>query len=206
MSPSTSHAAAVRALRRADPALGQIIARVGRCRLSYRSSVNPFQELLRSIVYQQLSGRAAGAIHRRVRALFPGGRPSVKALRALSDASLREAGLSRAKVLALRSLAQHAAAGTIPGPKALGQMSDEEVIARLVQIRGIGQWTVEMVLLFHLGRPDVMPATDLGIRKGFQYLREAEELPTPREILEYSTQWRPHRSVASWYLWRAGEL
>jgi len=206
MSRATPHTVAVRALRRADPDLGRVVEQIGSCRLTYRRSVNPFQELLRSIVYQQLSGHAAGAIHRRVRGLFPGGRPSVRALCALSDANLREAGLSRAKVLALRSLAEHAIAGTIPGPKALRLMSDEEVVARLVQIRGIGQWTVEMMLLFHLGRPDVMPATDLGIRKGFRYLRNAKELPAPREILEYSSRWRPHRSVASWYLWRASEL
>lgn len=195
-----------RKLARADPALGRIIRTVGVCGLEYRGSFNPFQELLRSIVYQQLSGKAAAAIHRRVRALFPGQRASVRRLYEIPDEGLRGAGLSGAKVLALRSLAEHARAGGIPSRRAMDTMSDEAIIERLVAVRGIGQWTVEMMLIYQLGRPDVLPATDLGIRKGFAYMAGQQDLPAPKALLAYGERWRPYRSIASWYLWRASEL
>ena len=115
-------------------------------------------------------------------------------------------GLSAAKVAALRSLAEHALAGKLPSRRALDELSDEAIIDRLVAVRGVGRWTVEMMLIFHLGRPDVLPATDLGVRKGFAYLRGEAEPPAPRALLEYGDLWRPYRSVASWYLWRASEL
>ena len=197
---------AIRKLHRADPQLGALIRQIGAFGLSSRTSFSPFQELLRSIVYQQLSGRAAGAIHGRVKALFPNRRPSIARLHGLTDQSLRNAGLSHAKIAALRSLREHASAGTVPSRAQLHTMDDETIIERLTQIRGVGRWTVEMMLIFQLGRADILPATDLGIRKGFAYLTASNELPTPSLIIAYGERWRPYRSVASWYLWRASEL
>ena len=159
-------------LRRQDPALNRIIDIVGpRKPARLGSAQTPFATLLRSIVYQQLSGKAAGSIHRRVLALFPGGRPSARALLALDDAELRAAGLSRSKVLSVRDLATKAAARQLPSRRALDAMDDEAIIERLTEIRGIGRWTVEMLLIFTLGRPDVLPVTDLGIRRGFMVCR-----------------------------------
>ena len=194
-------------LRRRDRALKRIIDIVGPDRPARLGSAqSPFATLLRSIVYQQLSGKAAGSIHRRLLALFPRGRPSARALLALDDAELRAAGLSRSKILAVRDLAQRAAARRLPSRRALDAMEDEAIIERLVEIRGIGRWTAEMLLIFTLGRPDVLPVTDLGVRRGFMVCRGARELPEPAELRAHGKIWRPWRSVASWYLWRASEL
>ena len=194
-------------LRRRDRALGRIIDIVGpRKPARIRSRQTPFATLLRSIVYQQLSGKAAGSIHRRLLDLFPGRRPSARALLALEDSALRAAGLSRSKVLSVRDLATKAAARKIPSRRALDDMDDEAIIERLIEIRGVGRWTAEMLLIFTLDRPDVLPVTDLGIRRGFMVCRGAGELPEPAELLAHGEIWRPCRSVASWYLWRASEL
>ena len=185
----------------------RIISVVGRDKPARLGSAQtPFATLLRSIVYQQLSGKAAGSIHRRLLDLFPGRRPSARALLALDDTELRAAGLSRSKVLSVRDLATKAAARKIPSRRALDAMDDEAIIERLIEIRGIGRWTVEMLLIFTLDRPDVLPVTDLGIRRGFMVCRGAGELPEPAELLAHGEIWRPYRSVASWYLWRASEL
>ena len=194
-------------LRRRDRALGRIIDIVGpRKPARIGSRQTPFATLLRSIVYQQLSGKAAGSIHRRLLDLFPGRRPSARALLALEDSALRAAGLSRSKVLSVRDLATKAAARKIPSRRALDDMDDEAIIERLIEIRGVGRWTAEMLLIFTLDRPDVLPVTDLGIRRGFMVCRGAGELPEPAELLAHGEIWRPCRSIASWYLWRASEL
>ena len=194
-------------LRRRDRALNRIIDVVGaRKPAGIGSAQTPFATLLRSIVYQQLSGKAAGSIHRRLLDLFPGRRPSARALLALDDAQLRAAGLSRSKVLSVRDLAAKAAARQLPSRRALDAMDDESIIERLTEIRGIGRWTVEMLLVFTLGRPDVLPVTDLGVRRGFMVCQGNGELPEPAELLAHGEVWRPYRSVASWYLWRATEL
>ena len=194
-------------LRRQDPALNRIVDIVGtRKPARLGSAQTPFATLLRSIVYQQLSGKAAGSIHRRVLALFPGGRPSARALLALDDAELRAAGLSRSKVLSVRDLATKAAARQLPSRRALDAMDDEAIIERLTEIRGIGRWTVEMLLIFTLDRPDVLPVTDLGVRRGFMVCQGSDGLPELGELLAHGEIWRPWRSVASWYLWRASEL
>ena len=196
--------AALAALRRADPMLRRLID--GYEPFAFRRTERrPFEALLRAIVYQQLSGRAAGAIHARVEALFDGDRPTPRALEALTGEQLRAAGLSRAKVLAVRDLAAKTRRGVVPGPRTVRGLSDEAVIERVVQVRGIGRWTGEM-LLMHLGRPDVLPATDLGIRRGFARARGLDALPEPAEVLAYGERWRPWRSVASLYLWRAADL
>ena len=198
--------AAVAALREADPALGRAIDTFGPFAMRRQAMRTPFEALLRAIVYQQLSGRAAGAIHARVLALFEGGRPTPRALATMSEERLRQAGLSRAKAAAARDLAEKTIARVVPGGRALRGMPDDEVVARLVQVRGVGRWTVEMLLMSHLARPDVLPATDLGIRRGFARIQSLEELPEPADLLAYGERWRPWRTVASWYLWRAADL
>ena len=197
---------AVAALRDADARLGRMIERVGEFCLRDQSAMTPFQTLLRSIIYQQLSGKAAGSIHARVQALFPAKRPSPKRLLSLTDEELRGAGLSRGKVLAVRDLAARCLDGTVPNRAKLRTMDDEAIIDRLVQVRGIGRWTVEMLLIFNLGRPDVLPVADLGVRRGFMHTFGGSELPDAEKMLRRGRRWRPYRSVASWYLWRASEL
>ena len=199
-------AAAVAALRAADPALGRAIDAFGAFALRRRTMRTPFEGLLRAIVYQQLSGHAAGAIHARLLALFEGGRPTAAALAAMSDDRLRATGLSRSKATAARDLAEKTMARVVPGARALRAMSDDEIVARLVQVRGIGRWTVEMLLMSYLARPDVLPATDLGVRRGFARIQGLEALPAPADLLAHGERWRPWRTVASWYLWRAADL
>ncbi len=198
--------AAVAALRRSDPELARAIDTFGPFAMRRRAMRTPFEALLRAIVYQQLSGRAAGAIHARVLALFEDGRPTARVLAEMSDEALRATGLSRAKTAAARDLAEKTVARIVPGGRALRDMSDDEIVARLVQVRGVGRWTVEMLLMSHLARPDVLPATDLGIRRGFARIQGLEELPEPADLLAHGERWRPWRTVASWYLWRAADL
>ena len=198
--------AAVAALRRSDPELARAIDTFGPFAMRRRAMRTPFEALLRAIVYQQLSGRAAGAIHARVLALFEDGRPTARVLGEMSDEALRATGLSRAKTAAARDLAEKTVARIVPGGRALRDMSDDEIVARLVQVRGVGRWTVEMLLMSHLARPDVLPATDLGIRRGFARIQGLEELPEPADLLAHGERWRPWRTVASWYLWRAADL
>ena len=207
MSATYEWDAALVHLRRRDRDLARIIDIVGPGRPArIGSAKSPFAALLRAIVYQQLSGKAAGSIHRRLLGLFPNHRPGARALLALDDAELRAAGLSRSKVLAVRDLAAKVAHRRIPGRRALEAMEDEAIIERLTEIRGIGRWSVEMLLIFDLGRPDVLPVTDLGVRRGFMVCRGGTDLPEPDDLLVQGEIWRPYRSVASWYLWRASEL
>lgn len=196
--------AAVAHLTAADKKLAKVIRRAGPFTMRPEKMHDVFHTLLRAIVYQQLSGKAAATILARVLANFPSGaRVRPEELLAADETKLRQAGLSHNKLLALRDLAAKTVDGTVPTLGKLKKLSDEEIIARLTQVRGIGVWSVEMLLLFRLGRPDVMPVTDLGIRKGFQLTYGGDELPPPKAILQYSTKWQPYRSVASWYLWRA---
>lgn len=191
-------------LASADPHLGRLIARVGPCTLQARPHEGPFEALMRSIVYQQLSGKAAATIYGRVCALFPPpGPPRPEDVLAVPEEVLRGAGLSRAKTAAVRDLAARTLDGTLPSRDALEAMDDAEIISRMVQVRGIGPWTAEMMLIFWMGRPDVLPVTDLGVRKGFMYTYGLPDLPTADVLLGHGERWRPFRSVASWYLWRA---
>ena len=189
-----------------DAVLGRLIDSIGPFRLETARQASVFAALVEAIVYQQLTGKAAATIFARLCALFPSapGAPSAEQLLAASDEALRSAGLSRAKLLSLRDLARRAAAGEIPTPLQISDMEDEAIIASLTQIRGIGRWTAEMLLIFHLGRPDVLPADDYGVRKGFAIAYD-RALPSPKELAAYGTRWQPYRSVASWYLWRAAE-
>jgi 3-methyladenine DNA glycosylase/8-oxoguanine DNA glycosylase len=197
---------ALRHLRRADPKLARVIATVGPCRLEFTPLSSPFHSLMRAITYQQLSGKAAATIHGRVVALFPEDPgPHPEALLELPDTALRGAGLSRNKLLALKDLAARTLDGTVPDSKGLKRLPDAEVIERLTQVRGVGRWTVEMLLIFTLGRPDVLPVTDLGIRKGFQRAYGMKRLPAYSTLERAGRAWAPYRSIASWYLWRAAD-
>ena len=198
------HRKAHRHLANTDPRMAQLIARSRRYNIAPAVSIRPFDALAESIAYQQLSGKAAATIFGRVRALYrkrkwldPG------QLLATPDESLRAAGLSRAKTAALKDLAAKTIDGTVPSGRALIQMGDDEIIARLTQVRGIGRWTVEMLLLFDLGRPDVWPVDDYGVRKGFAKTFGRRKLPTPKQLTKIGEKWRPYRSVAAWYFWRA---
>lgn len=200
-------AKAVAYLRASDPALGAIIDRVGPFALQLLPAASLFEALLRSIVYQQLHGKAAATIHGRVLALLERhGGPTASALAHASDEELRAAGLSRAKLAAARDLAAKCLDGTVPAWAEIPRLADAELIERLTAVRGIGPWTVHMLLIFHLGRPDVMPTGDFAIRLAFQKLYRKRRDPRPDAILKHARRWSPFRSVASWYLWRSLEL
>jgi methylated-DNA-[protein]-cysteine S-methyltransferase len=206
--PGERHAAAVRALRGGDAALARIIEAVGACGLVRNETQSVFLALAESIVYQQLTGKAAATIFGRVRALFPRSKNGFtpRDILGATDDDLRGAGLSRAKVLALRDLARRTASGELPTLEVLEGMDDEAVVEALTTVRGIGRWTAEMFLMFRLGRGDVLPLDDYGVRKGFASTLGLAALPTKKELADYGERWKPHRSVASWYLWRAAEL
>jgi 3-methyladenine DNA glycosylase/8-oxoguanine DNA glycosylase len=198
---------ACRELAAKDRGLGAIIERVGGPGFPRPTSATAFEALAHSIVYQQLSGKAAATIFGRFRALYDDGDfPEPGVVLATSHAAMRGAGLSEAKARAIRDLAEHAGKGTILPVAELRRMTPDEVIERLTVVRGVGRWTVEMLLLFRLGHPDVLPAHDLGVRKGLARIMRRKELPDPEQVLRRGERWRPYRSVASWYLWRAAEL
>jgi DNA-3-methyladenine glycosylase II len=194
---------AERHLLRVDPRFSPVLQRAGPCTLKRVASFRPFDALLGAITSQQLSGKAAATILARVKARVNDGRfPTPEQVLRARLPSLRACGLSRAKAVALKDLAQKTLDGTVPPARELHRLDDEAIIARVTQVRGIGRWTVEMMLMFRLGRLDVMPVDDLGVRKGFGVLSGAEALPTRKALLEASTPWAPFRTVASWYLWR----
>lgn len=197
-------AAALSHLKASDPILGALIVQVGPFTLQPDAAGTLFQALLRSIVHQQLNGRAAATIHQRVSdLLLSHGGVSPEILRVVSDDPLRAAGLSRNKLLALRDLAARCLDGTVPSLEAARRFDDDELVARLTTVRGVGPWTVHMLLIFVLGRPDVMPIGDFAIRSAFKALYRKRREPKPAAILEHARRWRPYRSVASWYLWRS---
>jgi DNA-3-methyladenine glycosylase II len=193
----------MRELSRVDRRLGKLIRRVGIFPTKRQKPQHPYESLLRAIVYQQLAGKAAEAIFGRVKALGANGFPTPEEITALDAAKLRGAGLSRQKIAAVKDLAAKTLDGTVPPLAVLRRMTEVEIHERLVQVRGIGEWSVQMFLMFRLGRPDVLPIKDLGIQKGFQIVYGHKKMPKPQFILEYGERWRPYRSIASWYLWRA---
>jgi DNA-3-methyladenine glycosylase II len=197
---------AVRHLRAADPVLARLMKRAGPFTMQIRKLHDPFEALARNIVFQQLHGKAAAAIHARVLALFGDGKLRPEDIIAAPDEALRGAGLSAAKTAALRDLAAKTLDGTVPTLARMRRMTDAEIVERLIKVRGIGQWTVEMLLMFRLGRPDVLPVGDFAVRKGFALAYGLDESPKPKELTEFGERWRPYRSVASWYMWRAVEL
>jgi methylated-DNA-[protein]-cysteine S-methyltransferase len=202
--------AAVQHLAAADAVLAKHIARVGGLRLRVKHTEDTFAALAESIVYQQLSGKAAATIFGRLRNVYPRGELHPRQVLGTEVRVLRGAGLSHNKVESLRDLAARALAGEVPALADLARMEDEAIVERLTRVRGVGRWTVEMLLIFRLGRPDVLPASDLGVRKGFARVfrsrrpREGKDgLPSAEEMAARAETWRPYRSVASWYLWRA---
>jgi DNA-3-methyladenine glycosylase II len=195
----------MRELSRADRLLARVIRRVGTFPTAKQKPQHPFASLLRAIVYQQLAGRAAEAIFGRVKALGASGFPTPEEILLLDETKLRGAGLSRQKIAAVKDLAAKTLDGTVPTLAKIRRMSEEEILERLTKVRGIGEWSVQMFLMFRLGRPDVLPIRDYGIQKGFQHVYGHKKVPKPHMILKHGERWRPYRSIACWYLWRALE-
>jgi len=198
---------AVAALRERDAKLAALIERVGPCRFQIDARQSPFDALLESIIYQQLHGKAAATIYGRMCRLFaPRRSPRPHEIANASVEQLRSAGLSINKTRAVQDLAAKTLDGVVPTHAVVSNLTDEEIIARLTEVRGVGRWTVEMLLMFRLGRPDVLPVDDFGVRKGYMNAYRKRRMPTPKELAAYGKKWAPYRSVASWYLWRAAEM
>ncbi|HZK77311.1 MAG TPA: DNA-3-methyladenine glycosylase [Gemmatimonadaceae bacterium] len=205
MSPASPHRKAIEHLKKIDPVMVDVIARVGRCTLEPRAEWTHFDALVRSIVYQQLSGKAAATIHGRVLTLIGDGDEVPAKIVATSHDALRAAGLSNQKASYLRNLAEHVLDGSLP-VNSLHELNDDEIIAALTQVKGIGRWSAQMFLMFRLGRPDVLPDLDLGIQKGIQKAYRLRKLPTPKQVLSRGAKWAPYRTIASWYMWRILEV
>src|SRR6267378_7917166 len=199
-----NHDDAHRHLSATDARMAELIARSRRYNIAPSLAIRPFDALAESIAYQQLSGKAAATIWGRIRALYPKKKYlEPKLVLATPERKLRAAGLSRSKVAALKDLAAKTIDGTVPTARALAKMTDEEIIERLISVRGIGRWTVEMLLLFDLGRSDVWPVHDYGVRKGFAKIFGKRKLPTPKQMDKHGRKFAPYRSALAWYCWRA---
>jgi len=197
-------AEATRHLSSKDEKLALLIAETAQFQTDQDAAQSPYEALLESIAYQSISGKAAATIFGRIKALSGNGRPpSPEQMLKLRTATLRKAGLSGAKVLAMKDLAQKTIEGVVPTLEDAQKLSDEELVERLTSVRGIGAWTVEMFLIFRLGRPDVLPIHDLGVKKGWSITYGKKHMPKPKELLAFGERWRPYRTVASWYMWRA---
>jgi DNA-3-methyladenine glycosylase II len=199
-------AEALRHLSKEDPVLRRVIKAVGPCTLEVEAKRSPFESLIRAVAHQQLHGKAAECILRRFIALFPGRKfPRPADLAAVPDEAIRGAGFSGAKLAAIRDIAAKTLDGIVPGPRAILNLPDDEIVERLTAVRGVGRWTVEMLLIFQLGRPDVLPVDDFGVRNGFRRTYGLSEMPKPKELLAHGERWRPYRTTAAWYLWRAAD-
>ena len=185
-----------------DPVMRRVIGEIGACVLEPFWERSPFEALVRSVAYQQLQGKAAAAILGRYLALFPPPFPRPADVPLVDDEAMRAAGLSRSKIASIRDIAAKAIAGVVPSRAEADAIADDDLIRRLVAIRGVGQWTVEMLLIFTLGRLDVLPVDDFGVRSGMRIAYGLEAMPGKREMLALAEPWRPYRSIASWYLWR----
>jgi len=189
-----------------DPVMRRLIRDFGPCDLVPETRRSPFQSLVLAIAHQQLHATAANAILTRFKKLFPRRRfPRPEDLASVSNVDLRRAGFSRAKILAVHDLAAKTLAGVVPSPRQIAKLSDDEIVERLTEVRGVGRWTVEMLLIFQLGRPDVLPADDFGVRTGFRFAYKKRDLPKVKELLAYGERWRPYRTTAAWYLWEAAD-
>jgi 3-methyladenine DNA glycosylase/8-oxoguanine DNA glycosylase len=198
------HREAIAHLSKSDERLARLIAKARDFDLNIDELESPYEALLEAIVYQSISGKAARTIFARVKALGSNGRPPTpQQILAATPETLREAGLSFAKIAAARDLAQKTIEGVVPTLEAAHKLSDEELVERLDSVRGIGAWTVEMFLIFRLGRPDVLPIHDYGVQKGFAITYGKRKIPKPKELAKFGERWRPYRTVASWYMWRA---
>jgi len=189
-----------------DPVMRRLIREFGPCGLAPEARRSPFHSLVQAVAHQQLNGTAAGSILARFKKLFPGRRfPRAADLAAVTDAQLRACGFSFAKIAALRDIAAKTLAGVVPPARQMAALTDDEIVGRLTEVRGVGRWTVEMLLIFQLGRPDVLPADDFGVRSGFRRAYRKRDLPGVKELLAFGERWRPHRTTAAWYLWRAAD-
>lgn len=185
--------------------MAEVIEGVGPCTLELRTAGTHFDALVRSIVYQQLSGKAAATIHGRVRAMFDSEAPLPPQIAAAEHDALRKAGLSNQKANYLRNLAEHSLNRSLP-VESLHELDDQDIIDALTQVKGIGRWSAQMFLMFRLGRPDVLPDLDLGVQKGIQRAYRMRKLPLPGKVLAIGAKWAPYRTVGSWYMWRVLEL
>ncbi len=202
---ASARTAGIRHLR-TDPRFDRLIRRVGPPRMAIERGRSPFEALVRAIAHQQLHGRAAEAILGRFAALFPDvAFPEPHGILAMPETALRACGFSQTKIAAIRDICHHSVKGTVPSRRASTRLSDEELIERLTQIRGVGRWTVEMLLIFTLGRPDILPVDDFGVREGYRIIAGLDEQPKPKALAEIGLAWAPHRSLATWYLYRAVE-
>jgi 3-methyladenine DNA glycosylase/8-oxoguanine DNA glycosylase len=205
-SPCFDLAEATKHLAERDECLKRLIEESLPFQIDVADDQSPYEALLESIAYQSISGKAAATIFGRVKALGATGRaPSPQEMLKLPKPALRKAGLSGAKILAMKDLAQKTIDGIVPTLEQAEKLSDEELVERLVSVRGIGAWTVEMFLIFRLGRPDVLPIHDLGVKKGWSVTYGKKHMPKPKQLLTFGERWRPYRTVASWYMWRAFE-
>ena len=199
-------AEATRWLSERDEHLKRLIAETRAFELRLRAAPSPYDALVEAITYQSISGKAARTIFGRLKALGANGRvPAPEEMLRLRTSVLRKVGLSGAKVLAMKDLARKTIAGVVPTLAQARKLSDDELVERLVSVRGIGAWSVEMFLIFRLGRPDVLPIHDLGVKKGWSVTYSKKHMPTPKELLAFGERWRPYRTIASWYMWRAFE-
>jgi DNA-3-methyladenine glycosylase II len=195
-----------RHLSEQDPVMRALILEHGPCGLVPETRRAPFHSLVLAVAHQQLHSAAANNILARFKLLFPGRKfPRPMDLASVTDAQIRACGFSFAKIRAIRDLAEKTLAGVVPSTRQITELSDEEIILRLTEVRGVGRWTAEMLLIFQLGRPDVLPANDFGLRNGFRRAYKKRALPTPAALLQFGRRWRPHATTASWYLWRAAD-
>lgn len=200
------NAAALKHLSAVDPTMRKLIREHGKCDLAPKNHRPPFQSLVMAVAHQQLNGTAASNILFRFKKLFPRRRfPHPEDLTNVTDAQIRACGFSFAKIKSIRDIAEKTLSGVVPSSRQISKLSDDEIIARLTEVRGVGRWTVEMLLIFKLGRPDVLPVDDFGVRSGFRVAYKKREMPKPKELLVFGERWKPHRTTAAWYLWCAAD-
>ena len=198
--------AAHRHLSKRDPVLRQLIREHGKCDLVPEKRRSPFQSLVQAVAHQQLNGTAANTILTRFKKLFPGRKfPKPEDLAKVTDTQIRACGFSFAKIKSIRDIAAKALDGTIPSSRQIVKLPDDEIVARLTEVRGVGRWTVEMLLIFQLGRPDVLPVGDFGVRNGFRVAYKKRTMPDPKALLVFGEKWKPHRTTAAWFLWCAAD-
>jgi DNA-3-methyladenine glycosylase II len=196
------NAAAYKHLAARDPVMRRLIREHGPCELEPEARRSPFQSLVQAVAHQQLNGTAANTILTRFRKLFPHRKfPLPEDLTGVTDAQIRACGFSFAKIKSIRDITAKTLAGVVPASRHIAKLSDDEIVARLTEVRGVGRWTVEMLLIFQLGRPDVLPADDFGVRTGFRHAYRKRDLPEVKDLLAFGERWRPHRTTAAWYLW-----
>ena len=199
-------AAAIKHLSAVDLVMRKLIREVGPCKLKPEPKRSPFQSLVQAVAHQQLNGTAANTILTRFIKLFPKRKfPKPEDLASVTDEQIRACGFSFSKIAAIRDIAAKTLDGTIPSSRKIEKMSDEEIIERLTEARGVGRWTVEMLLIFQLGRTDVLPVDDFGVRNGFRIAYQKRAMPKPKALLAFGKKWRPHGTTAAWYLWRAAD-